>query len=89
MNDLTPVRDYIYPGHPIVIGFCVLKMFPSAQEALKPDAKGTSVSGPSAMVASATIPGGGDAVYDTDYMLRSIWNKLLPNFSLILLAALA
>ena len=72
MDERTPVevRDaFIYPGHPLVVAVAALQVFPSAKAALGPCPKGQW----SAMVGCGAVPGGGDAVYAGDQVLRHIW----------------
>lgn len=74
MDERTPpeVQEaFLYPGHPLIIAYAALKVFPSAKAALDRDPKGH---GWSAMVGCGAIPGGGDAAYAGDQVLRTIWN---------------
>lgn len=75
MDERTPIRDYIYPGHPLVVAYCVLKVFPSAKAALAPsfDKETSRPHGWSAMIGCGSIPGSGDAAYNGERVLAAIW----------------
>ena len=59
----------VYPGHPVVIALHVMRVFPSAKAALRDD---NGIDDKS-LINNGSIPGGGNAVYQTAKMLRDMW----------------
>ena len=67
-------EDYVYPGHPLVIGLYIMEAFPDIEDAMSED-------GPNAMfkkaLQSSTVPGAGGAVSSALNVLQLMKDNIL------------
>lgn len=63
--------EAVYPGHPVVVALCIMRAFPSLDEAL---AKSTHSDSPRALTSDA-VPGAGSNVWGALDLLREIQNQ--------------
>lgn len=61
-------ETYIYPGHPVVVAYCIVQCFATYSEAMEKD----PISGYRAALTSLEIPGSSNSVQAAIYMLKRL-----------------
>lgn len=64
--------SFVFPGHPLIIAYFIVKKFPSLKAALEPSWEAGFGQRPVAAMASGDIPGGGGSVGAALDMLQSL-----------------